>query len=65
MADNILNRKLFRSGKLLARLAPFVMYALRAESSPDSIRDAAAVAFSKFMLVRYIFYPIFFSNSYF
>uniref|UniRef100_A0A1I7WLJ5 Cnd1 domain-containing protein n=1 Tax=Heterorhabditis bacteriophora TaxID=37862 RepID=A0A1I7WLJ5_HETBA len=47
----ILDSKLLRQGRLLSRLLPFVVYCLRAESSSPRIRNAAALAFSKFILI--------------
>ncbi|CAI4225445.1 unnamed protein product [Auanema sp. JU1783] len=50
-SDKILEHKVWKNGRILSRLLPFVVYCLRANKSPPSVRNAAALAFTKFMLV--------------
>lgn len=51
-ASEVLNHRILRNGTLLNRLLAFVLYTLRAPHSPPVLRDSAAMAFSKFMLIR-------------
>lgn len=51
--ENLMDRKMFKAGRLLSRLLPHVIYCMRAESSPPIIRNAATLAFAKFMIAKY------------
>lgn len=46
------DKRLFLPSKLLGRLLPIVVYAMRAKTMPPRIKQAALIAYGKFMPIR-------------